>query len=332
MKMKNKKHKSLIACICLLMMVLMLSTGCEQDKLSDNSKETLNVVGDDVSNPQLPQVHPQGEAKPIEPEVVEVMSISDFETVDISEFKQRYITLGFYMSVNDEINQETFDAISEIKLRYNDELPENQIKKSTIDAFMKETDEKFADVSDDYLMLTNKNLSLRYDYEPENKRKVEVLANRETFLEGNSAQAVEDMFAKAKTDGIKLVLASGYRDFGYQQGLFDRKVDKIGFEEANKIVAKPGESEHQTGYVVDITCDSVDWTLVTRFDETKEFDWLQENAPDFGFILRYPEEKVDVTKYSYEPWHYRYIGDPEIANFIMDNDLTLEEYHENHLN
>lgn len=322
-----------------LAMILVLSTvltGCSQVAKLKNVVETQNIVDEEQSNPQVPQDYPQDddELSTEEQEIVEevepvtIINLSELDDDTIIELKQRFLTIDTYLSLDEVIDDAALEAFGEIKIEYDDELEQYEIKSSTLDAFIEETDQYFANTDDGYLMVTNKTLSLRYDYEPENLRVVTALSNRETYLEDQTATAVEAMFDKALEDGIQLIVASGYRDFYYQDGLFSRKVANVGLEDANKVVAMPGESEHQTGYVLDITSVSANWSLEESFENTEEFAWLQENCADFGFILRYMKDKVDITGYSYEPWHYRYIGDVEIANFIMDNGITLEEYHE----
>nr|WP_246569930.1 D-alanyl-D-alanine carboxypeptidase family protein [Lentibacillus saliphilus] len=140
-----------------------------------------------------------------------------------------------------------------------------------------------------------------------------------------AADALEALFAEADQAGITLFAQSGYRAYSTQVFLFNRYAEKHGVEEANKFSARPGESEHQTGLTMDVTSESVDFRLVTDFGETPEGQWIKEHAADFGFIIRYPEGKEDITLYQYEPWHLRYVGE-KTAQEIMNNALTLEEY------
>lgn len=152
-------------------------------------------------------------------------------------------------------------------------------------------------------------------------------------LERAAAYMMERMLEKAKNDGIELKLLSGYRSTEYQQEVFDRSVEQRvneglsyeqAVEETSLNVAKPGESEHNIGLAVDIVTPQ-DFDVYEEFENTEQFRWLSENAADFGFILRYPEGKTDITGYVYEPWHYRYVG-PYDARRIYNADVTLEEY------
>jgi D-alanyl-D-alanine carboxypeptidase len=145
-------------------------------------------------------------------------------------------------------------------------------------------------------------------------------------LQDHVALKVEEMFADAKEAGYELYFNSGYRSYKYQESIFSRRVKKYGFEEATKIIAIPGQSEHQTGLALDVTCEAISYDLNRTFENTNEFQWLINNCYKYGFILRYRKDKEDITKYVYEPWHYRYIGDVNIAKEIMDKGLVLEEY------
>ncbi|MFI3115483.1 MAG: M15 family metallopeptidase [Clostridia bacterium] len=285
--------------------------------ITDDTIEQPNVTPD---IPEIPEVPKRSE---------ETVNINDFTEDEIIELRQRFFTLDLEIEVNSTVNDEIISALKTISL--DEHLDEGEINIDDLEAFFMLTDENFTDTTYDFLMLTNKVYSLPYNYVPEELRVPSVNSAYTIHLETTTATALEAMFSQSKIDGVNLVLTSGYRDFEWQNRLFQRKAESVGYENANKVVAKPGESEHQTGFVVDITCDAVSYMLVENFQNTAEFAWLDANAADFGFIMRYAPDKVDITGYSYEPWHYRYVGDPEIANFIKNNNLTLEEYHELYL-
>ncbi|MBN2795728.1 MAG: D-alanyl-D-alanine carboxypeptidase family protein [Clostridia bacterium] len=176
------------------------------------------------------------------------------------------------------------------------------------------------------LVLINKNFYLPSDFVPSTLREVEVAKNKSIELPDHVATITEKMFADALADGIELILASGYRSYDYQEGLFNTRVSNYGFNEAEKVVAIPGESEHQTGLAIDITCAAMDYGLSQSFDTTEAYAWLNKHAYEYGFILRYAEDKTEITGYIYEPWHYRYIGDSNLAKDLMDSGETLDEY------
>ncbi|HHY82587.1 MAG TPA: M15 family metallopeptidase [Clostridiales bacterium] len=146
------------------------------------------------------------------------------------------------------------------------------------------------------------------------------------LLREEAAAALEEMFKSALDDGIKLYAHSGYRSYINQKGIFQKNVSKYGsVEKASRISAKPGESEHQTGLAVDITSKSVNYKLVSSFSRTAEGKWIAENAHKFGFIIRYPKDKEDITGFIYEPWHIRYLG-VELATEVYNSGLTFEEF------
>ena len=142
---------------------------------------------------------------------------------------------------------------------------------------------------------------------------------------GSNAEAnaaLQRLQAAAAAEGHDLPLLSGYRSFDEQVVLFNRYVRKDGLELAIRYSAPPGQSEHQTGLALDINTAS----LSDHFEETEEYAWLVENSWRYGFILRFPEGKEEITGYQFEPWHYRYVG-PAAARVCYENGWTLEEYH-----
>ncbi len=182
-------------------------------------------------------------------------------------------------------------------------------------------------VADNKWVLANKQNPLPKGFAPKDiiKAKVKQKYGNTTVSKVMHSDLVA-LFEAASKDGIVLVLSSGYRDYGFQASLYQQQVKKVGEKEANRWVAKPGESEHQTGLAVDITSREVELKLTQEFEQTKAFEWLSAHAADFGFILRYPKGKEDETGYSYEPWHYRYLGDPKAARYIQENGVTLEAF------
>jgi zinc D-Ala-D-Ala carboxypeptidase len=149
-----------------------------------------------------------------------------------------------------------------------------------------------------------------------------------SLMRVEAAEALEKMFVGARNDGIELAAVSGYRSYGRQETLFDAEVNKVGEEKALQAVARPGSSEHQTGLTMDISSKTNNFNLNEQFGKTKEGVWLAHNAHKYGFILRYPKGKEDLTGYMYEPWHFRYVG-IKAATEIYENEWTLEEYFEN---
>ena len=193
----------------------------------------------------------------------------------------------------------------------------------------KEDLDKLLSIKNNPLMiLVNRENSLSNDYVPSDLilSDIEFVEYIETrYLSDETAEATKRMFYAAKEDGITLLGASGYRSYQVQENLYNSRVDNEGQEEADKYTAKPGQSEHQTGLAIDIL--SEDYPMMDDdFDTTEAYKWLNENCYKYGFILRYPKGKESITGFFYEPWHYRYIGDEEVAKYIMDKGLTFEEY------
>jgi zinc D-Ala-D-Ala carboxypeptidase len=191
--------------------------------------------------------------------------------------------------------------------------------------------EKIIQNPENKLTLVNKVFALPEDYIPGDLVRPNVefsFGNQDiekSYMRQEAASALEKMFADAKSQDIHLFAVSGYRSYERQNDNFHNKVNKIGEEAAAKIVAYPGNSEHQTGLAMDISSQSANLKLTEQFGETPEGKWLMENAHRFGYILRYPKGLETITGYNYEPWHYRYVGLKAAAE-IYNNQLTLEEY------
>ena len=145
------------------------------------------------------------------------------------------------------------------------------------------------------------------------------------FMRAEAAEAFHRLVETAAEEGIDIVMTTAYRSYEFQQILWDNYVAQKGEEEANKTSARPGESEHQTGLAVDLSTSEIDYRNSSDFADTAAGRWVAENAHKFGFILRFPEDKTDITGYSYEPWHIRYVGLTAAAD-IYEETLTLEEY------
>lgn len=147
-------------------------------------------------------------------------------------------------------------------------------------------------------------------------------------LDSKVAEHYEKMYEAAQKDGVYLTPCSGYRSYATQERNYNNKIgyyESLGYSKeeaavkAATIIMPPGSSEHNLGYAMDIVCVD-EW-----FEDTDEFQWLMENAADYGFILRYPKNKQDVTKVTYEPWHWRYVG-VEAAKEMKASGQVLEEY------
>lgn len=180
-------------------------------------------------------------------------------------------------------------------------------------------------------VLVNHHYSLPSDYVPSDLVSVKVKFNcseneDKRLMRAEAAVALEDMFNAALDAGIELCAISGYRSYDRQYHLYHNNVRVNGEQFANRYSAPEGQSEHQTGLAMDISSVSNGYSLDYEFISRPEGKWLTENCSDFGFIIRYPEDKEDVTGYAYEPWHIRYVG-TRLAEYLTMNDITLDEYY-----
>lgn len=194
-------------------------------------------------------------------------------------------------------------------------------------------------IIDEYseVLLINKENALDKNFIPENLINVSDLApatKAEILLVEDVAIKYQEMYEAMSEDGITdMVAISGYRTYNYQSGLyyarFNSYSDDISDSEKHRLtgrsIAFPGTSEHQSGLAIDVTSKSIGYALSSAFSTTNAYKWIEENAADYGFIVRYYSEKTHITGIIYEPWHLRYIGTYH-AQKIVDSGLCLEEY------
>ena len=185
-----------------------------------------------------------------------------------------------------------------------------------------------ADTSLDTAMLVNKYYILDGSYAPE-----DLVTVPQTYSWGDAGSqkvrevaytAFLDMWNAANEAGYYLMVSSSYRSYEEQEEVYNNYKNSSGERYADSIAARPGSSEHQTGLTLDIFSRTN--TNRATFAGSAEADWLANNSYKYGFILRYPEDKVDITGYSYEAWHFRYVGE-DIATYIYEHDITFEEYY-----
>jgi D-alanyl-D-alanine carboxypeptidase len=179
------------------------------------------------------------------------------------------------------------------------------------------------------LILVNKQHPIDQGYKPDDLVAMKYYApEREAsgrYMREPAAAAFHQLVEAAVLDGIELKMTTAYRSYDYQKIIYDNYENQFGEEKANSFSAKPGQSEHQTGLAVDVSSPSIDYELTDAFGDTPEGKWLSSHAHEFGFILRYPEGKEEITGYNYESWHLRYVG-LFVAAEIYKKDITLEEY------
>ena len=172
-------------------------------------------------------------------------------------------------------------------------------------------------------MLVNKHRQLQEDFEPDNLVKIpEPYASDNDLLGSREAvDAFKLMYKAAKDEGFGIVINSAYRSYKDQEETCNTYRNLYGDNYVNKYVARPGFSEHQTGLGFDIGS-----TTTSVFKNSKEYQWMEDNAYKYGFILRFPQKWVIYTGFNPEPWHYRYVG-KEISTYIHEHNIPFEEYY-----
>ena len=164
---------------------------------------------------------------------------------------------------------------------------------------------------------------------PEDSKEPELVYVEGKQFDKRAAGELQEMMKAMKKDGITNIwIQSTYRSIEYQKQLYDNKINEYLSKGATKeqaealtieYINRPGESEHNLGLAVDF--NNVD----DDFENTKAYNWLSVNAKDYGFVMRYPEEKAEITGIAYEPWHWRYVG-KEHSYKMEELDMCLEEY------
>jgi D-alanyl-D-alanine carboxypeptidase len=182
---------------------------------------------------------------------------------------------------------------------------------------------------DDISVLLNKHFSLPQDWLPG-----ELTEIRHGFLlRPEAAEQLEKMRAAMREDNLNLVIVSTYRTIERQRTLFNNAVARRGVQRAERSLARPGHSEHNVGLAVDVMHRGVtEGTLTSmRFERSRQFAWLVDNAHEYGFILRYPEGYTEIGGYIFEPWHWRFVGVP-IATAMYNREIvSYEEFYGRYL-
>lgn len=143
-------------------------------------------------------------------------------------------------------------------------------------------------------------------------------------LRPDATAAAAQMFSAAKAAGYDLIVGSGYRSYATQQKLFSDYSAHYGEAQANTFSARAGQSEHQTGLAFDVARADRRCFIDNCFGSLPESTWIANHSYEYGFIVRYPADKTNVTKYQYEPWHLRFVG-VDLATALHESGLTLDE-------
>lgn len=178
-----------------------------------------------------------------------------------------------------------------------------------------------------YLVLTNKSTLLDSSFVPNDLVNVTLKRENSCQLRQIVHESLESMFNAAKEEGYTLYVKSAYRSYQTQNTMYHNRLDRMGYDDG--LVAYPGSSDHQTGMGIDVL--NYTWMkkdgMNYRFAEEAEAKWMAAHCHEYGFVIRYLKDKEDVTGIDYEPWHLRYVG-VEVATYMMENYLTLEEFTE----
>lgn len=258
-------------------------------------------------------------------EVVEIKKLSKneinklldkkYNKLIVKFMKEKYFifdNLDNYISYyKNSKNDKLSHTISMVNVKANNDYYDKNIIKKT-------------NIKDGNLMLVNKFHYLTKSYVPEDLVDIK---NYYAYGENKVKKEVYDSFLNmwndAKKENLSLIITSAYRDYDYQEKLWDSYSNSNGEKWADSVAARAGYSEHQTGLTLDIVTYG---SKMNEFENTDEFKWLNKNAHKYGFILRYPKDKEDITGYAYESWHYRYVG-KDIAKKIYEENITYDEYY-----
>ena len=211
-------------------------------------------------------------------------------------------------------NKTIDDVIQTVNIHRNHEFYENALQ---------------TDMNQGYGILVNKYYSLAEDYEPDDLVTISTKYAWGSYGSQKTRQEVYDAYLKmheaANSEAdIYLMVNSSYRPYKDQLRVYNNYKTNHGEAYADGIAARPGFSEHQTGLALDIF--SIKNPAQATFKDSDAYKWLKENSYKYGFILRYPDGKENITGYKFESWHYRYVG-VDLAKKVYDSGLTFDEYY-----
>ena len=289
-KEEIKKIIIIVVCVAVLVTIIMLIKGC------DSTKSDLKKIGysKDEINTIIGKLNDE--------EINKILNMEYNKNLVSIINEQYYIpyNLDRYLSYANK-NENIKDVISIVNVGADNEWYTNT-KETNVDEGIK--------------MLVNKFHYLKEDYLPDD---IVPISNWYAYAGHSTKKGVYDkyvsMWEAANKEGLTLLVNSSYRTFEDQQNEYDMSNDDY--------ASRPGFSEHQTGLALDIVTYDIQGN---EFENTDEFKWLQENAHNYGFILRYPKDKEYITGYNYESWHYRYVG-KDLATKVKESGLTYDEYY-----
>lgn len=185
-----------------------------------------------------------------------------------------------------------------------------------------------SEIDSELVRLANKEYLLDASYEPSSTTKMKLRAAPGAgtlYLQTECAEALAQLFAGAEEAGYRLYLKSAYRSYRTQNTMYSNRLARNNGKD-DGWVSKPGASDHQTGLGCDVVPNSwKDRAMNANMATTEECQWMAAHCYEYGFVIRYPEDKQDVTEINYEPWHLRYVG-KAVATYMWRNNLCLEEF------
>ena len=305
-KKRKLNTKNLAKLITVIILIIISIMGIKTIIYRNSNEYKLKEIG--YNNNQIEEIKKLD--KKFQVKILE----TDYDEFLITLFNEKYF------------NFDNFDRYIKLHLEDKDMVATNVVAIVNVNSdYEQYTETKETDISKDTLMLVNK-----YNYLPKNYEPDDIVDIKNWYAYGENQIREEvydkfiDMFNAAKKEGLTLIITSGYRDEQEQTETYEDLKYSHSTEEADRTVARPGFSEHQTGLCLDIVTYDVDGD---EFEQTAEFKWMSDNAYKYGFILRYPKGKEMITGYDYESWHYRYVGE-KAAKEIKDLDITFDEYYE----
>ena len=309
--MKKRRLKKIIRALIALIAIILIAifASLKKDKPSENetnklnySKENIEIINKDVSSKNQQYLLNK---KIKEKDVMPIIK----ETYYIDDYLQSYLE---YQKNNP--NKSTKEIITAVNTHIDKPFYTNTMK---------------TDTNIGQFVILNKYYYADKDYHAEDLIEIDSIyslygSTYKIELSKDCFEAFLKMYNDAKELGYGFKINSAYRSYEKQETIYNRYVQNDGQKQADTYSARPGYSEHQTGYAFDIR----DYPYTNEdYSKTKSFTWVSKNAYKYGFILRFPEGKEHITGYQYESWHYRYCG-IECATYIHNHDLTFEEYYE----
>lgn len=336
-----------ISAILAFFFILFFITACSTENSDETDTQYTNTSNNETASPE-PEESPEDEVIQIPEAGLQKKDSGDL----VQELQKALIHIGYSFEINRIFDETTTWAVTDLQLQheiqatgvYNEET--KNLLEELLDsgeaikpgAGLPQETEASTTNNDvnilfnpyDQLALVNKQHALPANYVPEDLVVPDILFPFNEDLPKKkmrkvAAEAMEKLFQSADEAGLELYAQSGYRSYDTQEMLFNSYAKKNGEEAANQFSAHPGESEHQSGLTMDVTSPDVNFMLTEDFGETDEGKWLVEHAAEYGFIVRYPKGKEEITEYQYEPWHLRFVGN-QAAKAIMSEEITLEEY------